>query len=558
MPDIFLSYNREDQARAKVFAEAFEAQGFNVWWDVGLRTGEAYDEVTENALRSARAVVVLWSIKSVVSRWVRAEATLADRQKTLAPAMIEPCDRPIMFELTQTADLAHWQGDAGDMAWSSFVADVRRIMAARDKMTAKPVPVSVGPAGAPAQDPRGTRPSLAIMPFTNRSGAPEDDVFADGMVEDLISALSLGRSAKVIAASATRAFRNQAADLRLIGRELGARYILEGNVRRIGLNLRVTAQVVEAESGRILWTERFDRPLSELALLQDNLITEVAAQIGAQVNRLEMDRALKKPSDLTAWEAVMRSFSAYGRMGPATLPVAIAEARRATELAPDWGVGFGCLSLALGSAFVFTYNQHEELRQEARRSASRAMSLGGHDHNVLWTVAWAQSCVGTVEEAVTNGARAVDVNPNNANARNAYAQALIAASRPEDAIVQLDEADRLAPRGFNYYISLANRGWAHVQAGRLEEALATYDRALQVNPTNPGALQPKMCLLARFGRMPEAVAVLRHVRTLYADATRDLLVGSTRRGIPLGNKGPEFADLTAQVWDAMEKDGGEV
>jgi Tfp pilus assembly protein PilF len=159
---------------------------------------------------------------------------------------------------------------------------------------------------------------------------------------------------------------------------------------------------------------------------------------------------------------------------------------------------------------------------------------------------------------VANGARAVDVNPNNANARNAYAQALIAANRPEEAIVQLDEADRLAPRGFNYYISLANRGWAHVQAGRLEEAFATYDRALQVNPTNPGALQPKMCLLAKFGRMPEAVAVLRHVRTLYTDATRDLLVGSTRRGIPLGNKGPEFADLTAQVWDAMEKDGGEV
>ncbi|MDZ4762185.1 MAG: toll/interleukin-1 receptor domain-containing protein [Alphaproteobacteria bacterium] len=99
-PDIFLSYNREDQARAKVFAEAFSAQGFNVWWDVGLRTGEAYDEVTETALRTAKAVVVLWSKKSVASRWVRAEATLADRNKTLVPCMIEACERPIMFELT--------------------------------------------------------------------------------------------------------------------------------------------------------------------------------------------------------------------------------------------------------------------------------------------------------------------------------------------------------------------------------------------------------------------------------------------------------------------------
>ncbi|MEP7314993.1 MAG: toll/interleukin-1 receptor domain-containing protein, partial [Pseudomonadota bacterium] len=112
MPDIFLSYNREDQATAGLFAAALGHAGFDVWWDATLRSGEAYDEVTEKALRDAKAVVVLWSKKSVVSRWVRAEATLADRNKTLLPVMIEPCDRPIMFELTQTAELIGWQGDA--------------------------------------------------------------------------------------------------------------------------------------------------------------------------------------------------------------------------------------------------------------------------------------------------------------------------------------------------------------------------------------------------------------------------------------------------------------
>jgi predicted ATPase len=127
-PDIFLSYSRDDQARAKLFAEAFEREGFRVWWDVGLRTGESYDEVTETALRTAKAVVVLWSKKSVTSRWVRAEATLADRNKTLVPAMIEVCDRPIMFELTQTAELMHWLGDERDPAFLSFLDDVRRFV----------------------------------------------------------------------------------------------------------------------------------------------------------------------------------------------------------------------------------------------------------------------------------------------------------------------------------------------------------------------------------------------------------------------------------------------
>src|SRR6185503_5962096 len=128
VPDIFLSYNREDQEIARRFADAFAAAGLEVWWDTTLKAGEAYDEVTETALKTAKAVVVLWSPRSVVSRWVRAEATLADRNKTLLPVTIEPCDRPIMFELTQTADLTRWDGSRADKAWVEFLGDVKRFV----------------------------------------------------------------------------------------------------------------------------------------------------------------------------------------------------------------------------------------------------------------------------------------------------------------------------------------------------------------------------------------------------------------------------------------------
>jgi predicted ATPase len=150
-PDIFLSYSREDHARAEMFASAFKAAGLDVWWDMGLRAGEAYDEVTEAALRNAKAVVVLWSKRSVTSRWVRAEATLADRNKTLVPCMIEACDRPIMFELTQTAELMHWQGDGTDAAFRSFLDDVRRFVA-------RATEVAAGTAPAPAPPTRGNLP----------------------------------------------------------------------------------------------------------------------------------------------------------------------------------------------------------------------------------------------------------------------------------------------------------------------------------------------------------------------------------------------------------------
>ena len=125
MADIFISYNREDQAVADLFVKGLQAAGLDVWWDAHLRAGEAYDEITENAVREAKAVVVLWSKKSVASRWVRAEATLAQRYGTLVPCMIEPCDRPIMFELTQTDDLSHWKGNLDDPAWQQFCAHVK-------------------------------------------------------------------------------------------------------------------------------------------------------------------------------------------------------------------------------------------------------------------------------------------------------------------------------------------------------------------------------------------------------------------------------------------------
>src|SRR5437764_1635164 len=125
--DIFLSYARQDRGTARMFAECFMEEGFSVWWDASLHSGETFDEVIEQRLRDAKAVVVLWSPRSVSSRWVRAEATLADRRNKLAPAIIESCDRPIIFELTHAAELSDWTGDMSDKRWQTFVSDLRRL-----------------------------------------------------------------------------------------------------------------------------------------------------------------------------------------------------------------------------------------------------------------------------------------------------------------------------------------------------------------------------------------------------------------------------------------------
>jgi hypothetical protein len=147
-PDIFISYSREERPAARHFAESFANEGFSVWWDAVLRSGETFDEVIEKELRAAKAVVVLWSKRSVASRWVRAEATLADRANKLVPVIIEACDRPIIFELTHAAELADWNGDTADNRWQVLVSDLRRMVGGGEEVATAP-PVVAEPAAEP-------------------------------------------------------------------------------------------------------------------------------------------------------------------------------------------------------------------------------------------------------------------------------------------------------------------------------------------------------------------------------------------------------------------------
>ncbi|MEL7491421.1 MAG: SUMF1/EgtB/PvdO family nonheme iron enzyme [Pseudomonadota bacterium] len=150
MADVFISYNREDQHRARAIADSLEAEGLSVWWDSNLRAGQSYDEVTEKNLREAGAVAVLWSSRSVNSKWVRAEATIGERDSTLVPAMIEECDRPLRFELVQTADLINWHGDRSDPNWRNFVQDIKSAIGKSAPAAAAPAPQAPNDTGAGA------------------------------------------------------------------------------------------------------------------------------------------------------------------------------------------------------------------------------------------------------------------------------------------------------------------------------------------------------------------------------------------------------------------------
>jgi TolB-like protein len=546
MPDVFLSYTREDQATAQRFAEAFEGQGWSVWWDATLRSGEAYDQVTEEALRTAKAVVVLWSKKSVVSRWVRAEATLADRNRTLAPARIEPCDLPIMFELTQTADLTHWTGAASDPAWRAFLADLSRFTEAGDAPQ-RPAPRS-STLAAPPPPPHSTRPSIAVLPFVSRSEVKKDDVFAHGLVEDLTATLSMNPRMKVIASSATAAYREEARDLRQIGRDLGAGYLLEGNVRRVAKDLRVTAQLVEAQSGNILWTRKFDRPVAELSSLQDDLVAEVAAHLGVQVNRVDIAHALNAPGGVNARDMLIRA-TAHGQLATrAGLAAAIAEAKRAVEIDPNYDHAYALLAAVQGRLWNYRSAADPQMAQEIVDNARRARALGPHEPLVLAGVAWAFAGVGRLHDALEVAQRAIALRPNLDTALLALGTVLVRLGRSDEGLAELDAIDHLAPNSWPVYFSEFMRSIAHLQSGRFEQALEAADRSLRLIPGTEALIQRMLCLskMNRWDRAHDALSQLRDADREISCAQIENFVGDFYCGSEAGD---EYVAIVRRVWD---------
>ncbi len=348
------------------------------------------------------------------------------------------------------------------------------------------------------------------------------------MGEDIAVALSLGRGLKVISQGATAAYRKNTSDLRAIGQELGAKYMLEGNVRRVGANLRVTAQLVEADNGAILWTQKFDRPLSELAELQEELVEDLAAHLGVQIQKVEMERALRKPGDITAWEAVMRSWAAYARLTPESVTVAVAEARRAVSLAPDYAVARATLSMGLAVLHQQTGYRDKAMIDEAIEHAEVALRLNPNHATVLFQVVNTLGNAKRFAEALPLAERAVELNPSLIDARQVLALCLSHFERYEEALVQLAEGDRLSPRAFQQVLSLGHRCWALYGMGRVDEALGVVTEYLRLDPMGRFPLMTRTVFLQALGRTAEAQEAVRRARKAEPREGLDFWVGLAR------------------------------
>jgi TolB-like protein/cytochrome c-type biogenesis protein CcmH/NrfG len=546
MPDVFLSYSREDQATAQRFAGAFEAAGLSVWWDATLRSGESYDEVTEEALRSAKAVVVLWSPRSVVSRWVRAEATIADRNKTLTPVMIEPCERPVMFELTQTADLAHWRGAAEDPGWLAFLGDVNRRLGRETRLAAGAVSLSA----ITADD---GRPVVAVLPLIPRAGEEGMDALAEDLTDEITRELALNPFFKVIAAGALATWRGKAIDYQALGRQLEANYLVEAKLQRAGDAVRLTAQLVEAATGGMLQSTRLSRKLSDIEASPDEFPGTVAAQLGQLVLQVEMNRAMTKRAPLSGWDHLLRARAYASRFGSDSSRKFIDEARSAAAALPNLSLAHAMLACALATDVLYD-EFSTDLSHKIQAEIKDALQLGPDDPVIVGYLQSAYEGIGDGEACLRLGRRAVKLSPNSPRAQYLLARALNMLGRGADAIEAFREFDRLSPTDHAILGAYANLGMSHLLEGQWAEAEAAYDLSLAVQPDAPLPLQGKAVAAALQGKEQLAVATVRRLRDIEPQITLDQVLRPLIWHSRAAERLAEPVAVLRRLWAASEGD----
>lgn len=511
MENVFLSYNREDVAAAQRYAAAFEREGISVWWDAALKSGEAYDEVTEAALRGAKAVVVLWSTRSVKSRWVRAEATLADRNNTLVPVMIEPCERPIMFELTQTADLIHWDGHPNDMAWQNLVADVRRFVG----MEAPPVKAAPPKPAAPALP---DKPSIAVMPFANLSGDPEQAYFVDGLMEEVVTSLTRIRSIFVIASGSTLSFKGQNVAAVDAGRQLGVRYILEGSVRKARERVRTSVKLIDATTGEQIWAERFEGGLEDIFALQDEVAVGVAGVIEYSVQTAETKHAVQRPTeDLRSYDLYLKALVKHRTYTRENVFEALDLLNRAIKLDPTYALA---LSLAAGCHTCIMQFQWSDSPAEHHAALidliGRSVRHGWDDAQVIATAAISNWLSDNKEAGEPLAIRAVTLNPGSSWSQLVRGWFAFSSGDLDLADQCLMTSMRLDPISPNRSLQLGGMAATRLAQHRFEEALQYSIEEVQLvpQPLSLGLLTAIHGQLGNLRRAARSLETLRYATTM--------------------------------------------
>ncbi|MHC2879379.1 winged helix-turn-helix domain-containing protein [Bradyrhizobium barranii] len=351
------------------------------------------------------------------------------------------------------------------------------------------------------------KPSLAVLPFTNLSSDPEQEYFADGMVEDIITGLSRSKSLFVIARQSTFTYKGKAIDIRQVGRELGVRYVLEGSVRKSGDRVRIAGQLIEATTGAHLWADRFDSQLKDIFDLQDQVTSSVISALFPQLERAEIERAKRKPTEnLQAYDYYLRALSSFYEFTREQNIEALRLIRLAVEIDPGLASAYalGAYCYLQRKIFGWTIDAAQELN-DTRRLARRAIELDKDDPTVLVRAGQAIGAVlYEIDEGVALVSRAYELNPNLAVARYTIGWEHIRRGDIEGALKQFHAGGRLSPMDPFLFLTQTGIAFAHFLTDRYEDGASWAKSAVLHRPNYLNAQFILAACHAMSGRVEEA------------------------------------------------------
>jgi TolB-like protein len=366
------------------------------------------------------------------------------------------------------------------------------------------------------------RPSMAVLPFTNMSGDSDQEYFADGMAEEIITALSHCAGLFVIARNSSFTYKGKTVDVRQVGRELGVRYVLEGSVRRVGNRVRFTGQLIDTTSGAHIWADRFDGELSDIFELQDRFTESVVAAIELQLQLAEIARLKHKPvAHLDAYDLLLRAQQLEYEYTRDSLATAIKHVQRALAIDPTYAAAMALGAYCYAQLHVQGWADNVEAeRLEGVRLANRAVEFGKGDANVLWMSAcavWNLAMDRTRAHELVSDSLAI--NSNSAMALTMLGWIESCSGNPQRSLELLERAERLSPRdprGWHIAAAMAN---AHLMDGRFTEAVMWAKKSLMYNSRYAIGLRHLAAGLAMQGDTDAAAAVVREILDIEPDLT---------------------------------------
>jgi len=353
------------------------------------------------------------------------------------------------------------------------------------------------------------------LPFNNMSGDPEQDYFADGVVEEIITSLSRIRWLFVIARNSSFTYKGRAVDIKQVGRDLGVRYVLEGSIRKSGKRIRVTGQLIDASVGTHLWADRFDGAIEDVFELQDQVTASVVGAIAPKLEQAEIERAKSKPTEsLDAYDFFLRGLASFHKFTNHETDDALRLWQKAIELDPDFASAYALASMCYGrrKAQGWMTNRDQEIA-EATRLARHAVKCGRNDAVALAFGGYNLAYVsGELEDGVAHIEQGISLNPNLAAARYFAGWVNVWLGKPDLAIEHFLYGMRLTP--IDPLVHLVHQGAAHALffAGRYDEAIARANASLREHASHHAALRIGAASNAVAGRTEEAASLIDRLR----------------------------------------------